>query len=94
MKNEPCLSEAEIRVENMTRLAKDIGSELPRLVKPARSIGRRSGKPAPVGPQIRFERIAMFYVNVWLAVKNPEDVSKVAELLTEISRITCKETTL
>ena len=36
----------------------------------------------------------MFYVNVWLAVKNPEDVSKVAELLTEISRITCKETTL
>ena len=33
----------------------------------------------------------MFYVNVWLAAKNREDVSKVAELLTQISRITCKE---
>jgi quinol monooxygenase YgiN len=33
----------------------------------------------------------MFCVNVWLTVKDPNDVSKVAELLTEISRTTIHE---
>jgi quinol monooxygenase YgiN len=33
----------------------------------------------------------MFCVNVWLTVKDPKDVPKVAELLTQISRTTIHE---
>jgi len=33
----------------------------------------------------------MFCINVWLTVKDPNDVPKVAELLTEISRTTIHE---
>ena len=33
----------------------------------------------------------MFYVNVWLTVKDPKDVPKVGELLTRISRTTIHE---
>ena len=33
----------------------------------------------------------MFYVNVWLTVKDPRDVPRVEDLLTEISRTTIHE---
>ena len=33
----------------------------------------------------------MFYVNVWLSVKKPEDVARVSEALAEVASITISE---